>query len=187
MTRYAPVATAADSAPAKRLAGRPGVGRSAPTGRKFLPEYRVWRGVIDRCVRPNAKGYGYYGGRGIGIHGSWTGPGGFDRFLADVGRRPSAEYTLDRIDVSRDYEPGNCRWVTWTEQNNNRRSSRMITLDGETMSAANWARRVGLNRRQTITNRLAQGWHERAAVFGREGESRSAAHSRLGVSSEPRP
>jgi hypothetical protein len=149
-------------------------------GRK-VAEYRVWRGMHERCYRPETKGFSHYGGRGIGVHPDWCGPVGFDAFIAELGARPGADYTLDRVDNEADYGPGNCRWVTWTVNNNHRRSSRMITLDGETMSAADWARRAGLRLRQTVTNRLGKGWHERAAVFGLEGEGCRAAHDRLGV------
>ena len=43
----------------------------------------------------------------------------FENFLADMGRRPSVNYSIDRIKNDGNYEPGNCRWATAKEQRNN--------------------------------------------------------------------
>jgi len=82
-------------------------------------EYRCWAAMIRRCENPNSKGYDRYGGRGITVCRQWR--ESYATFLADLGRRPSAEHSLDRINVNGNYEPGNCRWATATEQARNRR------------------------------------------------------------------
>jgi hypothetical protein len=89
----------------------------APThGRSRTPLYRIWTGMIGRCHNPNADHFGFYGGRGIIVCDEWRGPAGFERFAACIGPRPSPKHTVDRIDNSRGYEPGNVRWATknWT-------------------------------------------------------------------------
>lgn len=61
------------------------------------PEYRVWTSMIQRCINPKRKHYDRYGGRGIQVCERWIGEGGFERFFADVGPRPSLQHTLDRF------------------------------------------------------------------------------------------
>jgi hypothetical protein len=153
----------------------PGASRES----RMTPEFASYHHAVSRCTNPKNKDYAEYGGRGIRVHPDWLEKGGFDRFVAEVGPRPSLGHTLGRIDNARGYEPGNVRWETWTEQQNNRRSNHRITIDGVTRSAADWAREVGLPRRQLVTNRIAMGWHPTAAVYGYDGECKNGAHHRL--------
>jgi len=86
--------------------------------RRHTPTYNTWRNMIDRCTNPNAWNYKYYGGRGVEVCERWL--ESFENFLTDVGERPEG-LTLDRIDVEGDYEPENCKWATWSEQQENKR------------------------------------------------------------------
>lgn len=85
-------------------------------------EYKVWGNMIARCENPNVDRYPIYGGRGIKVCDEWR--ESFEAFLHDMGRKPSPEHSIDRIDVNGNYEPGNCRWATAEVQANNKRNSR---------------------------------------------------------------
>jgi hypothetical protein len=82
-------------------------------------EYRVWSQMIERCTNPNAENYARYGGRGIKVFARWR--TSYADFLADMGRRPSAKHSIDRIDNDGNYRPGNCHWATGVEQAANKR------------------------------------------------------------------
>lgn len=88
---------------------------------KQAPEYRAWCNMKSRCFNANVENYPAYGGRGITVSPTWLGPGGYEAFLSDVGRRPSSGHSIDRIDVNGNYEPGNVRWATADVQAKNTR------------------------------------------------------------------
>lgn len=83
------------------------------------PAYNSWHNMMKRCYRENDPRYPDWGGRGIRVCDAWH---DFARFLADMGDRPPGR-TLDRKDNDKGYEPGNCRWSTYREQQANRRVS----------------------------------------------------------------
>ena len=123
-------------------------------GRSRTSLHNTWCTMIERCTNPKSGKWSVYGGRGIRVCERWL---TFELFLADMGERPSAKHSLDRIDVDGDYEPGNCRWATQREQQRNRRNNHIVEYRGERACLAEWAERTGI-RHHTILYRLRSGW-----------------------------
>ena len=98
----------------------------------------------SRCNDPNHYAYPQYGGRGIHVSSEWD---SFSSFLEwAVNNGYVSGLTLERIDNNGDYSPDNCRWATWKEQGNNRRTNVLITFNGKTQTMAMWAKEIGISR-----------------------------------------
>ncbi len=125
-------------------------------------EYKIWLHMRYRCNSPSCHAYPTYGGRGIFVVSRWD---DFRTFLEDMGRRPSMEHSLDRIDNDGPYSPENCRWATHKEQQANKRGLRYIEHNGERLVLAEWARRIGIGptalsarlKRMPVAQALTQG------------------------------
>lgn len=116
------------------------------------PEYMCWHNMLQRCESPKNPQYHYYGGRGIRVCERWR--KSFDAFLADMGRKPSPELSIDRIDNDGNYEPSNCRWATRAEQSTNKRNgAAVLEHNGRRMTILDWARELGMSR-QAVHIRL---------------------------------
>jgi hypothetical protein len=123
-------------------------------GESNSPEFSIWTGIKSRCYNKSTKAYKNYGGRGITICNRWL--ESFDNFLSDMGRKPSAKHSIERINNDGNYEPNNCRWVTIEKQANNKRNNRKLTINGITKNMAEWAREHNLSS-SAIIFRLRKG------------------------------
>jgi hypothetical protein len=125
-------------------------------------EYQAWRRAKHRCITPSNQDFKNYGGRGITFCDRWL--NSFEAFIADMGKRPSKNHSLDRIDTNGPYAPGNCRWATSTEQANNRRSNATVTLGGIVMTITQAARLHGINPGTAKGRINVHGWTPERAV-----------------------
>lgn len=117
--------------------------------------YRIWNGMVGRCHNPNNEAYSDYGARGITVCDEWR---KFENFLADMGE-PEGRLTLDRKKNDLGYSKDNCRWATYTQQANNKRSSVLMTHDGRTQTVMEWAKELGFNR-HILYGRKELGWSD---------------------------
>lgn len=120
------------------------------------PEHVAWIAMIGRCHSGTNRNFHNYGARGIRVCPEWR--TSFHAFLSHVGHRPSKAHSIDRIDNNRGYEPGNVRWATMAQQQNNKRGLRLLTYNGETLPLMSWARRFGLPQPRLHQRIVTLGW-----------------------------
>lgn len=125
--------------------------------------YEAYVNMKTRCYNKNYSLYHRYGGRGICVCDEWR-----DSFVAfrdwALSHGYSDDLTLDRINNDGNYEPSNCKWSTVTEQSNNRRTNRILTVNGVRDTMANWARKSGTPY-WVIQERLEKNWSDTEAVL----------------------
>ena len=144
----------------ERLPGRPCV-HGHRSGDSESPTYRVWHSMLER-VRGQSGTAAHkrnYHGRGISVCARWL---RFENFLADMGVRPPGT-SLDRINNDGPYSAENCRWATAKEQARNRRTNRLLTHKGRTLTVAEWSEITCING-TTIRYRLRKGWSVERAI-----------------------
>lgn len=146
------------------------MGRPATHGLSHTPTYTSWRAMRVRCHDPKHDNYRHYGAKGIMVCDRWK---DFQNFLADMGIRPSKSHTIDRLDLSGDYEPKNCRWATKIEQGNNHSKNHHVEYRGQRMTMTQaWCLSGKIVPKGTLKSRIYGGWPidqalETPAVMGR--------------------
>ena len=113
--------------------------------------YRIWCAMLTRCSNSEFTEFDRYGGRGIKVCDEWQEFLPFYEWAMANGYADNL--TIDRIDNDGDYRPGNCRWATRSEQNNNTKKNHYITYNGKTHTIAEWSRITGI-KYGTLINRI---------------------------------
>lgn len=120
------------------------------------PEYATWKSMKDRCFNPGATSFPHYGARGITVCDRWR--DSFANFLADMGKKPTPQHSIERNDVNGNYEPSNCRWATNMEQHRNTRANHFLEFRGESLTIIGWSERLGIDARTIETRINRYGW-----------------------------
>jgi len=115
-------------------------------------EHNAWIGLRYRCNNRDCPEYHNYGGRGVRVVFA-----SFKEFVTDIGPRPTPRHSVDRIENSGNYAPGNVKWSTPKEQSRNTRSNVVLTFNGKTQCISAWRQERGLPR-GCINKRLKLGW-----------------------------
>lgn len=134
--------------------------RKSKHGMWQSPTYKVWQCIKQRCLNPNNQAFADYGGRGITVDPRWSAD--FREFVADMGERPPG-MEIDRIDNDQGYCKQNCRWVTATQNQNNRSNNHRVSYEGQMLTVAEVSRKCGV-KPNTIYERLKRGWTDEQAV-----------------------
>lgn len=128
-------------------------------GEERRKEHSIFVNARSRCRHPKNPRYDSYGGRGIEFRFD-----SFHDFFKCLGFRPSAKYSIDRIDNDGHYEPGNVRWATSDTQNRNKRHTRYITINGERKGLSDWIDQLGVVSAKAARARIGMGWCGECAV-----------------------
>ena len=105
--------------------------------------YHIWCAMKRRCNNPNAINYDRYGEKGITVCTEWTEFSNFYEWAINHGY--AENLTIDRIDTNEQYNPSNCRWVTYKKQNNNKRNNFFITFNEKTHTLHEWSEILNIN------------------------------------------
>lgn len=136
-------------------------------GGKGTRLYQVWASMKSRCLNQNHNAYSNYGGRGITVCDLWV-----DSFSDFRDWAYSAGYTvgllIDRIENNNGYYPDNCRWVTHSASQNNKRNNVIVTAFGETKTITEWSRDPRYTGTlNSLRKRVAAGWSPERALTQR--------------------
>lgn len=145
-------------------------------GRTKTRTYRIWVSMLRRAHHRSCGEIQNRIYENVSVTPRWL---RFESFLEDMGECPSKEYSLDRWpNNAGDYEPGNCRWATRTQQTRNVKNNRILEIHGESLTVAEWAERTSIPL-ATIYARVYSGWPPERAVFGalQKGGGRVPAHT----------
>lgn len=124
--------------------------------------YNIWQGLRYRCYNPKSSNYYLYGGKGISVCEEWD--NSFISFYEWSKNKGYQEHlTIDRIDSNKDYCPENCRWATYKQQLNNTSRNHYLTYEGETLTIAQWAKKINIHR-STLRQRIKRGWSVEKSV-----------------------
>lgn len=117
---------------------------------------KLWRNIKTRCYNPNSRAYKYYGARGIAVCDEWKNDfKSFYEWCISHGYKDGL--TIERINYDGNYEPSNCKFISFQEQQRNKHTTISITYNGETKCLAEWCRILNLNYDRTIS-RIHNGW-----------------------------
>lgn len=124
--------------------------------------YGIWIDMRSRCNYEKSINWHLYGGRGIKVCEEWQNDFSvFREWALENGYADGLQ--LDRIDNDGNYEPSNCKWSTRSEQGNNRRTCKYITIGNETKTISEWCDITGVDR-MTAYSRIRRGWNAERAV-----------------------
>lgn len=111
-------------------------------GMRHTRIYNIWRSMRQRCNNPGCGSYEKYGAKGVKVCDEWESFPAFYDWAMENGY--SDTLSIDRIDPFGNYEPLNCRWADLATQENNKRTTVRLTINGETKTIHEWSEVTGV-------------------------------------------
>lgn len=106
---------------------------------KYPAEYMAYYDARRRCTNPyHLTNKINYKNKGVKFLFN-----SFEEFINHIGPRLKGT-SLDRINNDGNYEIGNVRWASPTQQCQNKSNNKFFTFNGKTLCAAEWDKRLGL-------------------------------------------
>ena len=129
--------------------------RNKKHGDRHTRLYGIWTNMKTRCANGNCNRSRYYHEKGIFVCEEWESYENFKKWSLENGYNDSL--TLDRIDNSKGYEPSNCRWATYKQQERNKTNNHVISYNGMSKTMVEWSEILGINY-GTLRSRIYRGW-----------------------------
>ena len=124
--------------------------------------WQIYQNMKTRCYNPKYELYSRYGGRGITVCAEWNKSFvEFRKWAFSSGYSPNL--TIERVNNDGNYCPENCTWADRVAQANNRHTNRILCLNGESDTLANWARRTSIPYWK-LQDRIYAGWSDEAIL-----------------------
>lgn len=117
----------------------------------YPKEHNSWRSRRDYAQKA-----------GIAFHPPWK---DFRAFLREHGPIPVEGYTLDKMDRTKGYIPGNTRWASKKQQTHNRSNTVLLTYEEDSDSLGSWAKRTE-QAESTLRWRKKQDWPDENIITG---------------------
>lgn len=120
------------------------------------PAVSSWGAMMNRCYNPKNIMYMYYGAKGRTVCEEWHDRDKFVEWALANGWQKGL--TIDRIDNNGNYEPGNCQWLSMSENSKKNIYSRIdIQIEDKVYCISDWAKVLKLHPKNLYNIRKAVG------------------------------
>lgn len=114
---------------------------------------KVWNDLMERCYTDNHKLSYVYKRNNVKVDKEWH---DFETFYKDMKDSYRRDAYLARYDKTKNFSKNNVKWAVKYNPKRIRKDAKLVTYNGKTQTASQWAREIGLNE-SILINRLNRG------------------------------